>query len=239
MAYCKYCGMESRDPVRCEWCKRELPHAARAAPPPTEALQPAPQRAENGEGVSPFGLYIYEASRFTPTAGAFEPILTRPEENRGETLIDFLVYFGAVFLLGSTLIAWHYSNPYLLSAIACLFLAGIFLARFKVVPAFEEGWDGFGIPLMLMLALFFPMLLVYLGYVAYGIITHRTDRTVVRLLSPHFIAVLSLIMIGSVAGPESVSIHMYGQFRGVELLSLLAVLLGWSATSWRRLLSGE
>ncbi|HUV05611.1 MAG TPA: hypothetical protein VMX94_10960 [Armatimonadota bacterium] len=230
--------MESRDPVRCEWCKRELPRAVRPTAAPTEAPEPAPRRAENGERVSPFGLYIYEASRFAPSPEAFPSALAGAEANRAETLIDFFVYAGAVFLLGSSLIAWRYGSPYLLATIACMFLAGILLARFNAVPAFEEGWEEFGVPLMLMLAVFFPMLLVFLGYVAYGAITHRTDRTVVRLLSPHFVAVLTLMLVSNVVGPEAVPIRMYGQFRGVELLSLSAILLGWSATSWRRLLSG-
>jgi len=238
MAYCKFCGMESRDPVRCEWCKRELPRSVRATPP-TEAMQPAPQRAEGGEGETPFGLYIYEASRFTPSTGVFSPVLPVAEDNRAETLLDFFVYAGAVFLLGSSLIAWRYSSPYILATIACMFLAGILLARFKAIPAFEQGWEEFGVPLMLMLAVFFPMLLVYLSYVGYGLVTHRTDRTVVRLLSPHFVAVLTLLMVSTIVGPEAVPIRLYGQLRGVELLGLSAILLGWSATSWRRLLSGE
>ena len=116
-----------------------------------------------------------------------------------------------------------------------MFLAGVLLAAFRAIPAFESGWDEIGVPLMLMLVIFFPVLIVYLGFIIYGLVKHHTDRTVLALLSPQFLLLLALIIMSAASIPEAVPLRMYGQFRGVEFLGISAMLLGWSATSWRRL----
>jgi len=237
MTYCKYCGMESEDPVRCEWCGRVLPRPARVAPrqPSTNASQPPSQVDDDATGEAPFTFYIYESRRFAPPSDEIVIPIAHKGEEPQELLLDLFIYLGALTFMASFLIAWRYTNPYILAAIGCMFLAGILMARFKAIPAFVEECEEISIPAVLMLAVFFPIPLIYLGYLVYGVITHRAERTVVRLLSPLFAILLILFVVSAVAGPEAVPMRAYGQFRGVELLGFSALLLGWSAGSWYHL----
>ena len=239
MTYCKHCGMESRNTATCEWCGRTLPRKvhrtqsskpADASLPTLEATQPPP-------GATPYTFFIYERAKYgNPSDELLFPVQKAQEDPR-EVLLDFSIYLGSLLLMGSSLITWHYGNPFILAAIVGMFLAGALMARLNAVPIFEEGLERMGVPLMLMLAVFFPVMLIYVGYVAYGFLTHRSEQTVVRLLTPLFMAVVILLLMSLIAGPKAVPVQMYGQFRGVELLCLSAVLLGWSASSWRRMLS--
>ena len=233
MAYCKFCGMESKTTGRCEWCGRDLPRLRRVAPPRLGTAAPA----EEGAADAPFTFFIYESlQRRAATEDPWDLALPEQKTSTAETLLDFFLYVSVMILMGSALIAWHLNNPFVLMTIAAMFLAGVLLAAFKAIPAFEAGWDEVGVPLMLMLVVFFPVLIVYLGFIIYGLARHHTDRTVVALLSPQFILLLALIIMSVASVPEAAPLRMYGQFRGVEFLGLSAMLLGWSATSWRRLL---
>jgi hypothetical protein len=161
----------------------------------------------------------------------------RAEDTWLDTLIDFAVYWFALMFMGSSLISWHFESVYLLATVGVLFIAGFVMARSRAIPSFEDAWDEASIPLMLMLVIFIPAFLVYLGYVAHNILKHPPDRTVIWLLSPLFVALLILVIVTAVAGPDAVPMGVYGEFRGVELLGLSALLLGWSAASWRNIFS--
>lgn len=79
-----------------------------------------------------------------------------------------------------------------------------------------------------------PVFLVYIGYAAYVVITRTYDRLALRLLGPHFGVFIILVWIIMTMGGEAISIQGYSQFRGLELLGLAAVLIGWSAGSYWR-----
>lgn len=234
MAYCKHCGMYGQDSSACEWCGRELPPVVRIQQ--SAAAQAAAPTAVAQE--TPFVEYIEQTLQFPAPKqdDIIAPPVHRSAPEPAESLRDFGIYVIALILMGSALIAWHYSNPFVFGTIAIMFAAGFVLARYQIVPAFEEVWDEIGLPLMLMLVVLIPVLLVYLGFIAYGLIKRNTDRTVVALLSPHFAVLMILMAISMLTDPNSVPMKFYGQFRGMEFLSLCAVLLGWSALSWRRLI---
>ena len=233
MAYCKFCGMESKTTGRCEWCGRDLPRLMRVAPP---AVGTADKAEEGTSGDAPFTFFIYESlQRQSAAEDPWEMPLLERKISTAETLLDFFLYVSIMILMGSALVAWHLGNPIVLMTIGSMFLAGILLAAFRAVPAFESGWDEIGVPLMLMLVVFFPILIVYLGFVIYGLMKHHTDRTVLALLSPQFLLLVGLIVLSAASVPEAAPLRMYGQFRGVEFLGLSSMLIGWSITSWRRL----
>jgi len=233
MAYCKFCGMDSKTTGRCEWCGRDLPRLRRVAPPPPGTVA----SAEEGASEAPFTFFIYESlQRQSPAEDPWDlAVLPGRKTSTAETLLDFFLYVSIMVLMGSALIAWHLGNPFVLITIGTMFLAGVLLAAFKAVPPFEAGWDEIGVPLMLMLVVFFPVLIVYLGFIIYGLVKHETDRTVVALLSPQFVLLVTLIILSAASVPQAAPLRMYGQFRGVEFLGLSAMLIGWSAASWRRL----
>lgn len=181
-----------------------------------------------------------ERIRSTTTTSFDEGFLfpaARREDTTTEALVDFFIYWGALFIVGSCLIAWRYSSPYLLATVGGLFVVGALLAWFDAIPLFEDGMEEVGLPVMFMLVLLFPALLVFLGYIAYGLITRQTDRTVVWLLSAPFTALLILLVVTAATGPDTVPMGGFGSLRGVEFVGLAAVLLGWNASSWLRLQS--
>jgi len=232
MAYCKFCGMESKTTVRCEWCGRDLPRPSRVAP---AAVGTADKREEGASDAS-FTFFIYFFFKDTATTESIWDLpLPERKTSTAETLLDFFLYVSVMVLMGSALIAWKLSNPLVLMTIGAMFLAGVLLAALRTIPPFESGGDVIGVRLMLMLVVFFPVLIVYIGFIVYGLVKCYTDRTVLALLSPLFLLLLALIILSAASVPEAAPLRMYGQFRGVEFLGISAMLLGWSATSWRRL----
>jgi hypothetical protein len=212
MSYCKYCGMESTDKKICEWCGRELP----------------PQVVESVPIIYPSLVPPY----ISPIDGLMEPFVHEQEDVTKWALLDFLLYCGVMFFLGSSLTTWHFGSLYMLATMAGLFLTGMLLVKFKAVPSFEDGWDNIDIPVILMLVLFLPAALVYVGYMIYNIRKHRMDPGIIWLLTPYFAAIVLLAIVTAATGPNTVPIGSYGEYRGVEFLALSALLLGRSASSW-------
>ena len=198
MAYCKWCGMDSRDARRCEWCGKDLNAPVQTAPPPARD-------------------YV----------AAFE------EENRG-LRVAFYISSVALILVASALLGWR-PSLYPWVALSMLFIAGILLGALRILPPLEEEWHEFIVPIILLL--FFPTFLVYVGYLTYGLMTKNMDLTTVWLLSVYF-AMLMLIDIAFVIvvtlGSGTVPMSMLLQVRGVEVLGLVAIVLGWGASSMFR-----
>lgn len=107
--------------------------------------------------------------------------------------------------------------------------AGILIGAFGIIPPFEDEWWEMGLPLILVIV--FPAFLVFLGYLAYGLITRELDLTVVWLLGTYFAVLLGLYLCILVAAPSNVPAIMLWYLRGAEILSLGAIGAGWIASS--------
>lgn len=204
MAYCKWCGMDSRDSGRCEWCGRDLGAAAQQenAPPPA---------------------HDYVAS--------FE------DENRALRTTFYLCCIGLI-LVTLMLTAWRFLLlPW--ATVSALFVTGILLGALRILPAMEDEWHEFVVPLVLILVL--GPEIVFIGYLVYGLVTKAMDLTVVWLLSSYFavlllIQVMALILAAMGVGPERVPITFVLHMRVTAVLGLVAILFGWGASGmFRRL----
>ena len=200
MAYCKYCGIDSKDSVNCEWCKRPLP------PVPTAPAVPPP-----------------------PTIP--EDRLGKIEQEGRKALGAFFTFSGTLIVLGACLILWRY-QLYPSVTIASLFVTGILLAHFDIIPTFEDDWADIGIPLLFLL--FFPAWLVFLGYLGYGLATRQMNLTVVWLLGTYFGALLVLQLVTIAVIPDRISTATWLKFRATEFLGLCAIFFGWVSSSWFR-----
>ena len=147
------------------------------------------------------------------------------EETEHKARAAFFTSCGILVVLASCLIAWRFTlYPYV--AGGGLFVTGILLRYFRILPTFDfNEWIEFVVPLALLIV--FPALLVLLGYVVYGLVTREMDLTVVWLLSVYFGFLTIIQVVTIIAGPERISFTMWLQFRGVEILGLLAIIFGW------------
>jgi len=92
---------------------------------------------------TPFVEYIEQTLQFPAPKqdDIIAPPVHRSAPEPAESLRDFGIYVIALILMGSALIAWHYSNPFVFGTIAIMFAAGFVLARYKIVPAFAMASD--------------------------------------------------------------------------------------------------
>jgi len=202
MAYCKWCGMESKDPWKCEWCGRPLASAPRRQTPGVRPVKTAQEVVEEKE----------EESRTSRRA--------------------FFISCAVLAVVASGLILWRYPlYPWV--TIGSLFAAGIMLGYLDVIPPFEDGLVNAGIPLVL--AFFFPAFFVCLGYVVYGLIMREMNFTIIWLLGVYLGLLTVLQIVTFIALPDPVPAMTWVTFRGVELLSLAAAILGWIGSGSLRL----
>lgn len=204
MAYCKFCGMDSKDPAKCEWCGKPL-----------------------GQGVSTPRAPSPPPPDARPTT--WEIVEREEAEDRRSRLMFFLVCGGLVVFSAVVISVRASLFPWVI--LGSLFAAGMLLGALRVIPAFEDEWTEVGIPFVL--ALIFPAFFVCLGYLAYGFISRSMNYPIIWLLSVYlivltFLEIVTIIALSSSAG--GVSMDALWKLRGVEILSLITVLFGWIAS---------
>lgn len=149
------------------------------------------------------------------------------ERERGSRKL-FFSCCGIVLVVALMLLFWRFPlYPWVM--IGAQFAAGILIGTFGIVPPFEDEWWEMGVPLILVIV--FPAFFVFIGYLAYGLITREMDLTVVWLLGTYFAMLLGLYLCLIIAAPSAVPASMIWYLRGVEILSLVAVGAGWIASS--------
>jgi hypothetical protein len=196
MAYCKYCGMDSKTSDKCEWCKRPLAQAAAGATtpsPPVDLIRPGTQIFADGE----------EKGRLM--------------RRRFFTACGILILCGVIALVVRPTL-------YPVVILACLFVAGMLLTIYRIIPSIEDEWTDLGLPLILLF--FFPALLVCAGYIAYGYLTRNTNITVIWVLSVYLGMLLVLEIFSVILAPHAGEM-MFMILHGVEFVGMLAIGLGW------------
>ncbi|MBP6963912.1 MAG: hypothetical protein KBC96_05840 [Armatimonadetes bacterium] len=197
MAYCKWCGMESKTDRKCEWCGRDLVAAPAAAGPP-------PARDHVAE---------------------FE------DENRG-LRTAFYISSAGILILSVVLTGWRFLLlPWI--AVGALFVTGMLLGALRILPAIEDEWHEFVIPLVLVLVA--GPELVFVGYLIYGLVTREMDLTVIWLLASYFgmlllIEIMALVLIAAGIGPERLPMMFMFQIRAAAVLGMVAIIFGWGAS---------
>lgn len=197
MAYCKFCGLESNDSEKCQWCGRPLPPV-----PAAPAATPPPRPVEEKMAV------------------------TEEEERKGRH--GFFIACGVLILLSTILLFINY-HIYLWVMLGALFLAGILLAYFKIIPPFEDAW--LEIVILVLLILFLPSFFALLGYIIYGLITRNMDIDIVWLLGTYAGMILILQIITFIAFPDKIPSSTIFVLRIAEFFSFVAFFLGWIVSS--------
>jgi len=178
-----------------------------------------------GRAIAATGPPKPAPSMARPAAEVVEEV----EQTGRRALVVFFGCCGAMVVLACVLIFWRYSL-YPAVTIGSLFVAGIMLGAFGVVPPFEDEWVELGVPLLFLLI--FPAFFVYLGYLIYGLVTREMNLTVVWLLSVYFAMLLVLQVVTIVAAPPRIHAGFYLKFHAVEFLGLVGIGFGWISSSW-------
>ncbi|HUV04502.1 MAG TPA: hypothetical protein VMX94_05290 [Armatimonadota bacterium] len=134
--YCKWCGMESDDDGQCTWCGRLL-----SADEPAAMEKPPPTAAEDAEG-SASGLLVGEATYEEPQAPAEPAAETKRVEEpelppfgvRFEKYLSIML----ILLAGGMLVVHYYQDAWLSQFFPLLFISGLLLGIFKVIPDYDE-----------------------------------------------------------------------------------------------------
>lgn len=135
MAYCKYCGMESADQEKCEWCGRALTGA------PARPAQP-------------------HAPLVRTTQDVIEELDEAARKSRGAFFVSCAVL---TLVAASLILLFHWLWPWV--TVGCLFAAGFMLGHYGIIPPFEDDWVDVSIPFVLIVFLpAFFVLLGYVAY---------------------------------------------------------------------------
>ena len=201
MAYCKFCGMDSKKPDKCEWCGRELVRQPSPAKPP-DPVQITAQLVEQEE----------EAGR--------------------KSRVAFYISSIVLLVIGAVVMAIRKElYPYVI--IGGLFISGMLLGYFRIIPAFDDEWVEMGIPLALLLVL--PAIIVCGGYIAYGLIYRSMDLTVVWLVGTFVVMLTALEIVTILSMINGVPTSFIWMIHGIEFISLAAIIMGWIVSGSFRL----
>lgn len=159
-----------------------------------------------------------------PPSMATETSIEKTEKAIQASLRGFILSALALVVVAGILIAIR-SSLYPAVSLTAMFLLGILLGCWRVIPSFDSEWAEIGIPLILLLLL--PAWLVFAGYLIYGLINRDMDATVVWILGSYFAALVTLEMVAWFSLPDRVPMEMLLKFRAVEFLGWPVVLFGW------------
>lgn len=240
--FCKWCGMESKDHSKCEWCGRPfstqttesieagvppqttaMPSTQHSAPQATAAMAPA----DNDDNL-PFNPKLSRLKQIVMESTEIAPISERLEK-----------YFGVMLILlaAGTAAAQHFPEFWLVPFFSLVFLSGLLLGVFRVVGYYENNISD--VLLLLVITMFMGP--VY-GTAVYGIISLLKRETNYALLALMASFLVVRLMIGSAAHGFGDTIAYMGTFevslgiipRILQLFPICLLVGGWMCASCSR-----
>jgi len=195
MTYCRFCGMESKKPDKCEWCGRAL--VQQPVQPPVRPPEPVRTTAQ----------------------------LVEEEEEAGrKSRVAFYITNIALLVLAAIILLIR-KDLYPLVIIGGLFISGILIGYFQVIPPFDQEWVEVGVPLGLLL--FFPAIIICAGYIAYGLIFRSMNLNIVWLLGTYLVMIAALETVTVLVMIKGAPASFFWKIHSVEFLGLAAIMFGW------------
>lgn len=162
--------------------------------------------------------------RLPPPRPSTWELVEEEEERLRQGRIRFIISCSAMLILAAFIITWKWwLYPWI--TIGGLFAAGMMLGGFGVIESSFEEWQDFLVPGLLLL--FFPAVVVCIGFIAYGLINRHMNFSVVWLLGVYVIALTVLegaTFLGFMIHDQMIALW---RLRGVEILGLVTIILGW------------
>jgi len=122
--FCKWCGMESKDNAKCEWCGRSL--APASVPEPTTQMPAGPPTATSAAAVSTERLMYKRMKVDVPQIAPF-----------GLRFERYLAVL-SVLLAGGLLVTRYYPTLWLVPLLALSFFSGLFLGVYRVIGYYDD-----------------------------------------------------------------------------------------------------
>ena len=240
--YCKWCGMDSKNEERCEWCGKLLAQPA-GAPAPQSA--PTPGRApESSPGTVP-PTTATALSPGLPTAAVTPEMVRHAVEDPGPPLSYRFEHALALIcpILLVSLVLGHFAPRFFsLVLLVDLFLVGLLLAVTGYIKYFDDEYADVGA--VLVVALMLGTQIGWLlggaialgGYLVLGLIRGEQNRSLVTLMGAYLgtMLLMTFALQGVRGGLSTIVMAEVGLV--LNLLALCAILAGWIMSGfWRPL----
>ena len=218
--YCKWCGMDSKNEERCEWCDKLLvEEEEEQEKPPTPLREPLRQQLEDMSppsakpltdeppvssdevGITPPEAPPQQPIRpspgMAPTRGRipFMPISMEEEEEeeRLPPLSERLLKYSSIMLviLGIGLIIAHkYPEIWLVPLFAALFASGLLLSLCQLVYYFSDKFADY--PILLIPVIVVGPFYGTLLFVLQGLVRRKTNISIITVMATYFIIRLAV-----------------------------------------------
>ena len=244
--HCKWCGMDSKDDKRCEWCGRPFiapsgdqapdDQAAAGVPPVTTAMPPS--REEATTAIPPSDYDPAEPVPFNPRLTGIKPMKVEAVE-----IIPFEVriekYLGvmALPLAAGMAIAHYFPAAWLGPFLALLFASGLTLGSFRVIGYYDD--EFFDVAILLAAVMVTGPVYATAVYIALCVGKRDWNFSLLGLMASYFVIRLA---IGSAAHGFSDTVRYMLTFNvcfgfidwSLLLLPSCVLIGGWITASFTR-----
>lgn len=155
--YCKWCGMESKDDQRCEWCGRPFAAATNAqatttVPSQTTAMPPIYPPPVANSSAGPEATIAMQPGMQTQVV----PRMADPRDRAAARAVDYVDdtpallpfwcrlerYLGIMTMLlaAGMYVAHNFQSIWLVPMLLLLFPAGLFMGTFRVIGYYDDNY---------------------------------------------------------------------------------------------------
>ena len=251
--YCKWCGMDSKDDKRCDWCGRPLvasdaeqsadTQATTAIPQVTTAMDPQPSVTQampstpdattamppvEGDPSIPFNRSMTGMKKIEIEVVELPPFSVRMEKYLG--VMTVLLAIGMA-------VAHYMPQIWYVPMFMLVFLTGLLLGSFRVIDYMEEAYLEIGV--FIVACGFMGPLYAAVVYLLFGLAKSNVDWSLFGLAVS---CVLIRLFIGAAAHGWGDTINYLLTFRiefnyfhrALLILPGCVLIMGWMAASFTR-----
>ncbi|GEM_PF-6333314 len=231
--FCKWCGMESKDNTKCEWCGRAF--SASSGPQPTVQMPVGGPLDPRAAGTTPVPTSAAAISRDRLT---FKPATVEIPELPPFGL-RFERYMAVMSLLfaGGLLAARYHPSLWLVPLLVLSFFSGLFLAVYRVIGYYDD--EMLDVTLVLIFSAFVGPVYATGILLILCLIRREANWSMLGLMASFFVIRFS---IGAVAHGMDDTLNYLGGFNVylgmmqwcLQLVPLSALFGGWMMASFSR-----
>jgi hypothetical protein len=239
--YCKWCGMESKDDKRCEWCGRPLVAVGGSpgADAPTAVIPQATVAIpEATKAIDPVAQDTYAALPYTPRMPT-----RRPLEIEVTELDPFSVrlekYLGIMLaaLAAGMLIAHYFPEAWLAPFLLLVFASGILMGSFRVIGYYDDEFSD--VAIVLIVTMFVGPLFATLIYLVLGLLRQNMNFSILGLMASLIVIRLTIGfaahgLADTIGYMLTFSVSLDIISRALQLLPTCVLCAGWMAASFFR-----
>lgn len=241
--YCKWCGMESKDDKRCDWCGRPFvtpvgEQATTAVPP--GAPQPTAQAPQATTAMPPFDETVRPPLPYNPNLSPERPFQIERVElpSFGDRISKYMGTMLILLAVGMLVIS-AVPSIWLLLYLPLLFVSGLMMGTTRTIGYYEEEYTD--VVILLGITAFVGPVCGTIALLVYGLIRSDLNIAALGLMASFFVIRISTGVaahgwadtLGEVKTIR-VALEIIGW--AIQLMPLCALFGGWMIASfWRPL----